>query len=56
LEFTGWEAAIAAGLDILRWYNRDYPRSFMAKVVAWHKLHTLVRIHSEEASIEAAKK
>jgi hypothetical protein len=41
---------------VLRWYNRDYPRGFMAKVVAWHKLHSLIRSHAEDASIEAGKK
>jgi hypothetical protein len=55
LEFAGWEAAIAAGLDLLSWDQGRYPRPFMHKVVAWHNLHQLIAQHGEAAAAEAAK-
>ncbi len=56
LEFAGWEAAIAAGLDLLAWDQGRYPRSFMHRVIAWHNLHLLVIQHGEAAAADAAKR
>lgn len=52
LEFSGWEAAVAAGAtldELLKWANGEYPRPFMAKVIAWHILHNAVEMHFNDA-------
>ena len=46
MEFAEWEACHAAGCDLWRWYNNEYPRDFKARVMAWHELHTLVGLLS----------
>lgn len=56
MEFAGYEAAVAAGLDLWKWESRQYSRDFMVKIVAWFNLHNLVSLHSEAAAQEAAEK
>jgi hypothetical protein len=48
-EFEGFEACVAAGLNIERWATGDYPIPFMAKIVAWYRLHNLIEIHKADA-------
>jgi hypothetical protein len=53
LEFSGWEAAIAAGAgldEMIKWANGEYPRAFMAKVIMWNELHRAVEMHIGDAS------
>lgn len=54
--FAEWEAAHAAGLSLWDWEREVYPRSFKARVLAWHNLHGLVEAHKDEAASEAAKR
>ena len=57
LMFPLWEAAIAAGatLDELSKLD-DYPKKFLAKLIAWHIKHRLVRMHEQDAVTKAAKR
>jgi hypothetical protein len=45
-----FDAAIAAGatLDELARIEK-YPKSFLAKLVAWHQMNNLIRVHQEDA-------
>lgn len=56
LAFEEWEAASAAGLDLYKWDNGEYPVKFQAKVIAWKRLHDLVHVHREVAAQEKAGK
>ena len=49
--FAEWEAVHAAGLDLQIWDDPDgsYTPYFKAKVLAWHKAHTLVKAHTQAA-------
>jgi len=55
MEFLGYEAAVAAGVDLWAWETGVYPKWFRAKVIAWYNLHKAVIIHSESAAAEKAK-
>ena len=48
--FLEWEAAHEAGLSLWNWDNGRYSVKFMAKVIAWYKLHNLVKVHSDDAA------
>lgn len=56
LDFAGFEACVAAGLDLERWDNGDYAPRFMAKTMAWHRLHGQIITHTEDARNTAAEK
>lgn len=49
LIYEGWEACVAAGLNLERWAQWDYERAFMVKVIAWYRLHNLVEAHIQDA-------
>jgi len=52
MRFAGLEAAVAAGAsleEILRWLEGEYPTWFMADIISWHNLHTMVRMHEQDA-------
>ena len=53
--FEGWQACIAAGLDIERWQLGGYERGLMASTVAWYRLSKAVEQHSEAAVAAKAK-
>ena len=57
MRYTIWEAAIAAGatLDELKMID-EYPKRFLADLVAWHEAHKLVNLHGQSAAADAAKK
>lgn len=55
LDYVGFDAAIAAHLDVEKWDAGGYPRRLMARVVAWHKLRGLVEMHQTDASIKRGK-
>jgi len=57
LKFPLWEAAIAAGatLDELNRLD-DYPKSFLANLIAWHQKHRIVQMHEQDAAARATEK
>jgi len=55
LDYIGFDAAVAAGLDLEKWDAGGYPRHVMARVIAWHKLKGLVEMHSQDAAIRKPK-
>jgi hypothetical protein len=57
MTFPLWEAAIAAGatLDELQRLD-DYPKPFLAKLIAWHQKHNIVRTHEQDAVARATEK
>lgn len=54
--FAEWEAAVAAGLDLWQWETGQYPVWFRARVLAWHRLHGLVRLHTQDAVERKARR
>ena len=59
MSFLEWEAAVAAGAsreELYKWETRGYPKSFMARVVAWYQYHCLVKTHQEDAARPHGKK
>lgn len=56
LTFEEWDACVTCGLDLERWVNNDYPLSFKARVVAFHRSRKLVELHTTDASIPKPKK
>ena len=54
--FEEWEAGTAAGLDMWKWENNEYPPDFKAKTVAWYMLHTSIGNHITDASIPKPRK
>ena len=57
LTFPLWEAAVAANatLDELERLD-DYPKTFLAKLIAWHQKHRIVQMHEQDAAARAAEK
>ena len=55
-DFSSWEAATAAGCDMWKWEIGEYPSWFRAKVIIWHKYHTLIKTHTEDAVSRASKR
>ncbi len=55
-QYMVFDAAIAAGatLDELARIE-DYPKSFLAKLVAWHQMSNLIRVHQEDAVQEKSR-
>lgn len=47
--FGEWEACVAAGLDLDKWENGLYAVDFKCRVLAWHRLHNLVQLHTADA-------
>jgi hypothetical protein len=39
-----------------KWENSEYPSWFMAKTIAWHRLHNSINNHIKDASIPKPKK
>lgn len=56
MEYAGFDACVAANLDLFAWYNGGYPKRFMEKTIAWHGLHGLIDTHVEDARQTAAEK
>lgn len=50
VHFSIWEAAVAAGgtLDELARLD-EYPKRFLAKLVAWHGYHKAIELHAQDA-------
>lgn len=47
--FEAYEAIVAAGLDLEKYEKGEYDHGFLARVIAWHRGHVMVRQHSEDA-------
>lgn len=47
--FAEFEACVAAGLDLYRWWNHQYDKEFQEHVVAWHSLHNEIETHANDA-------
>ena len=56
MQFTEWEACVAARLDLHKWETNVYPHTFKAKVVAFSNLRKLVEAHVEDAKAKALEK
>lgn len=57
MSFAEWEAATAAGLDMYKWeYTALYPRVFKERVIAWYRLHNMVRMRAEVKTQRVAQK
>ena len=54
--FAEWEACIAAGLDIEKWESGEYSVRLREKAIAWHKLHNLVEVNAQDATIPKGKR
>lgn len=55
------EACITANMDVEKWNNPNpppagYPRRLKAQIVAWYSLHNLIKAHTQDTSVEKAKK
>ena len=50
-EMELWAAARAAGLDMERLWRGEYDPKFLARVIAYHNLSTLVEMHREDARL-----
>jgi len=50
--YEGWEAAHFCKLDLERWDNGGYPPRFMAKTIAFYRLHNLVALHTRDSAIK----
>lgn len=46
-----WGAAVAARLDLERLWLGQYDPKFLARVVAWHNLTTLIDMHRQDAAL-----
>lgn len=55
MSFAEWEAGVEAGVDMYKWETGGYPKWFKAKVLAWYRLHNLVKLHTEDAVQAAAR-
>jgi len=47
--FLEFEACVASGLNLWKWWNNEYSVDFKAFVVAWFQDHNAVKLHSEDA-------
>lgn len=59
VHFALWEAAIEAGatLDELnKLFEGGYSPRFLAYLLAWHRLHKAVELHSEAAAMRDLNK
>lgn len=59
ISYPLWDAAIAAGATLEELQRLDdgvYSSRFQAKLVAWHKLHQLIELHSHDAAMRKAEK
>lgn len=57
--FEGWLAAIHLGAtldELLKWDNWEYPRAFMARVIAFYRQQKRVESFTEEAVAKSVKK
>lgn len=57
-EYSEFDACVGSGLDLWRWWSsgpEGYSIKFKAKVIAWHQLNNLVKLHAEIARERAHK-
>lgn len=56
MEFAAWQAATAAGLDMWKWENGEYPTWFMERTMAWWNMSNVMSAHMEDAKYKHSKK
>lgn len=56
LYYEGLEAAVSAKLDLWKWDQGGYPKEFMCRVIARHRMNNLIKAHESEAVNAASKK
>lgn len=56
IEFTGMDAAAAAGLNLWDWENNKYPPKFMQRIMAWHQKKREKEIHIQDARLIAEER
>ena len=59
MDMAKWEAAVAANAtldELMKLDNNEYPRMFVARLVAWHELHNLIAMHSQDAENDALER
>jgi hypothetical protein len=59
MSFPVWDAAIAANATLDELEKLDagqYPKIFVAKLVAWHMLKRQIDLHSQDAQITEQKR
>lgn len=48
--YSEWDAAVAAGATLDELLRLDeYPKSFRAKLIAWHGYHKAIDMHAQDA-------
>jgi len=55
MSYLEYEACVACGLDLWMWESCEYPHWFKARVVGYHNMSKLVKMHSEDALSEKMK-
>lgn len=55
LSFEELEACNAAGLDMIRWLRDEFTIKEKTIVIAWNRMHNMVRMHSADAESRASK-
>ena len=56
--YETWEALINAGAtvtELLRFEEGDFPDWFIAKVIAWHRGHTMIENNIQDAIVKKQK-
>ena len=56
MSFAEIEACVSARLDLWAWEIGTYPKEFKVRVLAWHRLHSQVEAHVEQARADKAEK
>ena len=49
-------ACIAAGCDLWKWRNNEYPSWFKAEVMVWHEKSNLIALHNMDAAYRKQRK
>ena len=50
--YEGWVAAHYCRLDMERWDTGDYDPRFMAKTIAFYRLHGMIAMHTRDSAIK----
>jgi hypothetical protein len=57
VHYNEFDAAIAAGATLEELSMLEtYPKSFRAKLIAWHNFHKLIEMHSQDAATPKGNK
>lgn len=53
MRYVEYDACITCGLDLWKWESNVYPIWFKEHVIAFHNMHGLVEMHTEDAKGKA---